>query len=143
MRNINPTGIKTSWRRRKDVSLYVPVMLQIGTKWNTQRRLDGTSPRRLSGTSPRCPTGTLKRLVKKMQQWCPISTPQKSLKWNTQRRLSRTYPRHFLQVLNKTPKNDVVIRLHYVSEWHFCDLSLVCLYYTFKFLCQNLLLVGF
>ena len=49
----NPPGIKTSWRRRSDVSLYVPVTSQVRLKWNTQRRLDGTSPRRLSGASLR------------------------------------------------------------------------------------------
>ena len=50
---IGPPGIKTSWRRRSDVSLYVPVTSQVRLKWNTQRRLDGTSPRRLSGASLR------------------------------------------------------------------------------------------
>ena len=49
----NPPGIKTSWGRRSNVSLYVPVTLLGRLKWNTQRRLDRTSPRRLSGTSPR------------------------------------------------------------------------------------------
>ena len=54
-----PPGIKTSWRRRRDVSLYVPVMSQVRLKLNTQRRLDGTSPRRLSGASLRRVIGTL------------------------------------------------------------------------------------
>ena len=40
-----PPGIKTLWRRRNDVSLYVPATSQVRLKWNTQRRLDGTSPR--------------------------------------------------------------------------------------------------
>ena len=46
-----PPGNKTSWRRRNDVSLYVPATLQVRLKWNTQRRPDGTLPRRLIGTS--------------------------------------------------------------------------------------------
>ena len=50
---IDPPGNKTLWRHRQDVSLYVPATLQVRPKWNTQRRLNGTSPRRLSGTSPR------------------------------------------------------------------------------------------
>ena len=48
-----PPGIKTSWRRCSDVSLYVPVTSQVRLKWNTQRRLDGTLSRRLSGASLR------------------------------------------------------------------------------------------
>ena len=55
---IGPPGIKTSWRRRSDVSLYVPATSKVRLKWNTQRRLDGTSPRRLSGASPRRLIGT-------------------------------------------------------------------------------------
>ena len=54
----DPPDIKTSWRRRSDVSLYVSVTSQVRLKWNTQRRLDGTSPRRLSGASLRRLIGT-------------------------------------------------------------------------------------
>ena len=46
-----PPGNKTSWRRRNDVSLYVPATLQVRFKWNT--RLKRTSPRRPSGMSSR------------------------------------------------------------------------------------------
>ena len=53
-----PPGIKMLWRRRSDVSLYVPVTSQVRLKWNTQRRLDGTSRRRLNGASPRRLIGT-------------------------------------------------------------------------------------
>ena len=53
-----PSGIKTSWRRRNDVSLYVPATSQVRLKWNSQWRLDGTSPRRLSGASLRRLIGT-------------------------------------------------------------------------------------
>ena len=49
----SPTGNKTSWRCRNDVSLYVPATSHVSLKWNTQRRLTGTLPRRLSGTSSR------------------------------------------------------------------------------------------
>ena len=48
-----PPGNKTSWRRRNNVSLYVPVMSQVRLKSNTQRRLSETSARRLSGTAAR------------------------------------------------------------------------------------------
>ena len=51
-------GIKASWRRRNDISLYVPTTSQVRPKWNPQRLLDGTSPKRLSGTSPPCLIGT-------------------------------------------------------------------------------------
>ena len=61
-----PPGNKTSWRRRNDVSLYVPVTSQVRLKWNTQWRLSGTSPRRLSGTSSR-------RLIG-MSWWRPMGT---------------------------------------------------------------------
>ena len=53
-----PPGIKTSWRRRSDFSLYVSVTSQVRLKLNTQRRLDGTSPRGLSGASLRRLIGT-------------------------------------------------------------------------------------
>ena len=54
----DPPDIKTSWRRRSDVSLYVSVTPQVRLKWNTQRRLNGASPRRLSGASLRRFIGT-------------------------------------------------------------------------------------
>ena len=62
----NPPNNKTSWQRRNDVSLYVPLTSQVRLKWNTQRRLGGTSPRRLSGTSPRRLIGT---------SWCCLKRP--------------------------------------------------------------------
>ena len=54
-----PPGNETSWRRRNDVSLYVPATSQLRLKWNTQQRLSGLSPRRLSGTSSRHLIGML------------------------------------------------------------------------------------
>ena len=53
-----PHGNKTSWWRRNYISLYFPATSQVCLKWNTQRRLSGTSPSRLSGMSPRRLIGT-------------------------------------------------------------------------------------
>ena len=63
-------------RRRGDVvttslSLYVPATSQVRPKWNTQRRLDGTSPRRFSRTSPQRVIGTSPQRLKKVSNETP------------------------------------------------------------------------
>ena len=54
-----------SWRCHNNVSLYFLETSQVSFKWNTQQRLNGTSPRSLSSTSPRCLIGTSWRRLKR------------------------------------------------------------------------------
>ena len=83
----SPTGNKTSWRCRNDVSLYVPATSHVSLKWNTQRRLTGTLPRRLSGTSSRrliwyVVTTSHGDVMTTSHQYVS-TTSQANLKWNT------------------------------------------------------------
>ena len=99
MKALFPPGKETSWRRRSDVSRYVPMTSQWRLKWNTQRRLSGTSPRRLTGRSPRCHRGTSWRRLKDTSLGSHIGTS-----------LRRPKP-----VLNETPNDVSVVRRQDVS----------------------------
>ena len=106
-----PPDNKTSWRRSIDVSLYVPGMLQVRLKSNTQRRLSGTSPRRLSGTSSQ-------RLIG-MSWWHLMGT-----QW--QRPISKS-TRRLKQGSNETPNDVSVVHHQDVSVVHIHYVPLVCL----------------
>ena len=100
----SPPRNKKSWRHRNNVSLYVPEMPQVCLKWNTQRRLSGTSPRRLSGTSLWRLVRMSRRLLKLTFSWSPISMSPRRLKTS----------------LNWKPNNVSVVHIH--------DIPLVSLY---------------
>ena len=91
-----PTCKRTSWQRRSDVFLSVSTTSQVRLKWNTQRRLGGTSPRSqwyVSTTSLRNIVTTSQEYVTTTYHWYISKTSQTSLKWNTQRRLDGASPR--------------------------------------------------
>ena len=111
----NPPGIKTSWRRRSDVSLYVSATSQVRLKWNTQWRLDGTSARRPSGTSPwrliwNVITTSQKDVTTTPHHYVS-TTSQTSLKWNTQQRLSDMLPRRLSGTYPRRPISTSLRRL--------------------------------
>ena len=115
-RDRDSPGNKTSWRRRNDVSQYVPATSQLRLKWDVTSTFSNEHPT------------TSRWNVVKMSQWYASTTSywnlvttsqegvtttshqfvftmsQASLKWNTQRllaatsprRLSGTYPRRLL-----------------------------------------------
>ena len=107
--NYSPSN--KTWRRRNDVSLYVQATSQICLKWNTQRRLGGTSPVSLSGTSPRRIIGTSWRL-------------KRALQW----RLISMSPRRLKQGSNETPNNVSVVRYQNVSVVRIHFVPLLSLY---------------
>ena len=99
-----------SWRRRNDVSLYVPVTSQVHLKWSTQSLLNGTLPRRLSGTSLRRLIGISRWRLMETYWRCPISTS----------------PRRLKQVPNETPNDVSAVRHQGVSLVRLNDVLLVC-----------------
>ena len=108
----DPPGNKMLWRRCSDVSLYVPVTLQVRLVWNTQGRLSGTSPKRPDGTSPR-------HLIR--MSWLRL----KGTLW---RRPISISPRRLRQVSNEAPSDVSVVRHQDVSVVRTHDAPLVRLY---------------
>ena len=101
---------------QKDVTMaphqYVSTTSQTILKWNTQRRLDGTSPKRFSVASPWHLTGTSHRRLKRTYQRRPIITS----------------PRRLKQVLYETPNDVSVARYQDVSVVRIHDVPLARLY---------------
>ena len=89
--DVTPISKRTSWRLHSDDFLSVQTTSQVHLRWNTQWRLNATSPRCLSGTSLRHWETSWQRLND--VPLVRLHNSQTSLKWSTQWRLNGASPR--------------------------------------------------